>query len=73
MRGFLGRARTKLIALSAGGFLFQAGIPFQGCDEAVRTALIDGLNNAANTIVTTVIDAFFISINETDDVTATTV
>jgi hypothetical protein len=66
MRGLLGRARAKLLVMTTGGVLLQAGVPFQGCDEAVRTALIDGLNGAANTIMTTLIDAFFISINETD-------
>lgn len=67
MRGFFTRARTKLLVLASGGFLFQGGVPFQGCDEAVRTALIDGLNGAMNTVATTLIDAFFLSIDEEDN------
>ncbi len=65
MRGIIRRARAKMCVLAMGGVTF-AGVPFQGCDTAVRTSLVDGLNNAANTFVTALIDAFFLSINEDD-------
>ena len=78
MRRLLGLARVKMLVLATtGGVVFQtASVPFQGCDEAVRVALIDGLNGAAHTLANTLIVALFISIAETDnssDSAATTV
>ncbi len=64
-RGFKGRAIGLAAILAMGGSVFQLG----GCDPAVRTELLGGLEMTTNALTDTVVTAFFISLqdDESDD------
>ncbi|MFH1749115.1 MAG: hypothetical protein ABIG44_18950 [Planctomycetota bacterium] len=55
-----GRLLRLLAAVALGGSAFQ----LTGCDPAVRGALLGGLQTTTNALATTVIDAFFISLDD---------
>ena len=58
--------RHRMIRLGAcfalGGSVFQ----LSGCDPAVRDTLLTGLQATSNSLMTTLIDAFFTSLDDND-------
>lgn len=72
MRTKLTRTRW-LMTMAAGG----SALLLQGCDPTVRDTVLTGLGSAATSLTSTLIQAFFESLQaeaaETDDQTATVV
>lgn len=72
MRTKLTRTRW-LMTMAAGG----SALLLQGCDPTVRDTVLSGLGSAATSLTSTLIQAFFESLQaqaaETDDQTATVV
>ena len=64
-RGFKRRWMGVLTAAAVGGSAFQLG----GCDPTVRTALLSGLNETTNSLIVTISDAFFLSLQDDEDET----
>ena len=58
--------RTRLLrtamALAVGGSAFQ----LSGCDPAVRSTLLEGLQTTTNSLSTALISAFFLSLQDDD-------
>ena len=70
MRNWFNRGKLWLISSALGGSVFA----LEGCDPNVRDTVLSGVENAATTITSTVIQAFFESvIAPDDDSTITTV
>ncbi|MFO0836889.1 MAG: hypothetical protein U1D55_00055 [Phycisphaerae bacterium] len=70
MRSFIRSGKLWLISTAAGGSL----LVLEGCDPTVRDTVITGVAGATNTLVTSVIQAFFESIAaQGQDTTPTTV
>lgn len=55
MRGWMMRARVKILALGAAGVTFV----LSGCDASVRDTVLSGVEGAATTLVATFMQAFF--------------
>lgn len=64
------RVRIFLAALSIGG----APLVLEGCDPNVRDTVLNGVQGASNTLLSTFVDAFFESLNDhTDDTQTNTI
>jgi hypothetical protein len=61
-RGFSGRLLRWALAGVLGGTVFQLG----SCDPTVRTTLLTGLETTTTSLATTVIQAFFVSLQDED-------
>lgn len=62
-RGFNRRWLGAVGAALVGGSVMQLG----GCDPTVREALLAGLNDTTNSLLVTVSDAFFLSLQDDDE------
>ena len=62
-RGFNRRWLSILTTVALGGSMFQLG----GCDPTVRTALLAGLNDTTNSLLVTISDAFFLSLEDDEE------
>ena len=71
MRSLLRRGRVWVMLLGTGGGVFA----LQGCEPAVRETVLGGVSNAATSLATTFIQAFFQSLatDNQDDGGPTTV
>lgn len=58
MRNLLLRGRLWLLGAASGGGLLVLG----GCDPTVRETVLGGVESAATTLLTTLINAFFESV-----------
>jgi len=66
MATWIRRYRRLIIALGCG-----ASLAVSGCNDVdARNTLLDGLNEAANTLSTGLLDSYFITLQE-DEATAT--
>lgn len=65
------RLRTRLLrtamTLAVGGSIFQ----LSGCDPAVRTQLLTGLETTTTSLSTALISAFFLSLQDDSTTTGT--
>ncbi|MFH0982517.1 MAG: hypothetical protein V2A79_13410 [Planctomycetota bacterium] len=61
-RDFNGRWLRWVMAAALGGSVFQLG----SCDPTVRTTLLAGLATTTTSLATTVIDAYFQSLQDED-------
>ncbi len=68
MRAWLRRGQWWLLSMTSGSILV-----LEGCDPAVRESVLTGVNNAATSLATTFIGAFFQSLMNEEEETATTV
>jgi len=63
--------RTRLLrtamALALGGSVFQ----LSGCDPAVRSTLLDGLETTTSSLSSALISAFFLSLQDNSSTTGT--
>ncbi|MCO6436815.1 MAG: hypothetical protein J5J06_06990 [Phycisphaerae bacterium] len=59
-RTFRGRMIRLAMSLAVGGSAFQLG----GCDPAVRDALLTGLETTTQSLGSTLITAFFLSLDD---------
>ncbi|MCK4661162.1 MAG: hypothetical protein KAV82_16700 [Phycisphaerae bacterium] len=57
-RGFNGRLLRLVMALTLGGSMLQLG----SCDPTVRSTLLTGLETTSQSLASTVIQAFFVSL-----------
>lgn len=62
MRGWMMRARVRILALGAAGVTFV----LSGCDPNVRDTVLSGVEGAATTLIGTFLQAFFetLAVNE---------
>ncbi len=61
-RRYLSRFGRFLVAAAVGGTAFQ----LSGCDPAVRDTVLTGLQTTTSSLTGTLIDAFFISLQDDD-------
>lgn len=59
MATMIRRYRRLIIALGCG-----ASLALSGCDDNARNTLLTGLNDAANSLSTGLLDAYFITLQE---------
>ncbi len=60
LRGIQKRSLRMLVAVAIGGSVFQLG----GCDPAVRTSLLTGLETTTQALTNTLIQTFFQSLQD---------
>jgi hypothetical protein len=59
-QGFNGRLLKSILAVALGGSVFQMG----SCDPTVRTTLLTGLETTTTSLANTIIQAYFVSLQE---------
>jgi|WetSurMetagenome_2_1015567.scaffolds.fasta_scaffold530165_2 hypothetical protein len=59
-QGFNGRLLKSVLAVALGGSVFQMG----SCDPTVRTTLLTGLETTTTSLANTIIQAYFVSLQE---------
>ncbi len=67
-RGFNGRLLRWVMTVALGGTVFQLG----NCDPTVRSTLLTGLESTTTSLTNTVIQAYFLSLQDDDAITGTT-
>ncbi len=59
-KGFNGRLLKSVLAVAVGGSVFQSG----SCDPTVRSTLLTGLETTTTSLANTIIQAYFVSLQE---------